>query len=168
LGFQRWLKSFFKKKKKKSKRTKKVSKKSDTTLEVGPAWFEKAKKELGVEEIPGFKHNHRILEYGKAVSYDISTDEIPWCASFVSWCLGGGTKSARARSYEKYGTKLTNPRLGCIVVFWRKSKSSGKGHVGFYVGEEDGYILVLGGNQKNSVCVSRYSKKRLLGYRWPS
>jgi len=55
-----------------------------------------------------------------------------------------------------YGTTLVEPVLGSIGV---KSRVGG-GHVGFVVGQSgDGeYINLLGGNQDNSVKVSRYSK----------
>jgi hypothetical protein len=38
-------------------------------------------------------------------------------------------------------------------------------HVGFYAGTEGERILVLGGNQRNSVSIARYAKSRLLGVR---
>ena len=63
---------------------------------------------------------------------------------------------------------LEKPRPGCIVVFWRESLDSWKGHVGFYVGDDVDRVLILGGNQNNSVNISSYSKDKILGYRWPS
>jgi hypothetical protein len=39
------------------------------------------------------------------------------------------------------------------------------GHVGFYAGRFDGFIEVLGGNQSDTVKVSRYPSKSLLGVR---
>jgi cell wall-associated NlpC family hydrolase len=47
--------------------------------------------------------------------------------------------------------------LGDILTF----KRDGGGHVGLYVGEDDRYYHVLGGNQTNSVSVSRIAKSRL-------
>ena len=41
------------------------------------------------------------------------------------------------------------------------------GHVTFYVGEENGRLKLLGGNQENQVKISYYDKSRLLSYRWP-
>lgn len=42
-------------------------------------------------------------------------------------------------------------------------------HVSFYVGEDQGHLVLLGGNQaaNSSVCLSNYRPNRLLGYRWP-
>lgn len=53
-------------------------------------------------------------------------------------------------------------------VFTRPDKKNpNAGHVGFYVGETKYHYLILGGNQSNSVCVKKYRKSRLLGFRWP-
>jgi len=139
--------------------------------ESKPDWFLLAKKEIGAEEAYGPLNNPRILEYHDETSLNATKDSVPWCSSFICWVMENSdiksTRSARARSWEKWGLGLKEPKLGCVVVFWRGSKRSGKGHVGLYAGEKNGYILVLGGNQKDAVNISKYSKKRLLGYRWP-
>lgn len=99
-----------------------------------------------------------------------TTDDVAWCASFMCYCLEvnglESTNSKSARSYEKYGVATKEPREGDIVVFWRGSKSSGKGHVGFFKGfDKNGDIIVLGGNQGNKVCYAVYPKAQLIGFR---
>ncbi len=123
-------------------------------------WMKIAKGELGVKEIFGSKHNKRILEYHK-VSGGFSTDEVPWCASFVNWVMkqaGYTTVSApaRAKSWENFGKKITTPIYGSIGVKSRK----GGGHVAFIVGKsEDGkYYYMLGGNQHDEVNITKYKK----------
>ena len=132
-------------------------------------WYDIAKVEIGQKEITGPKHNQRILEYHKATSLGASTDEVPWCSSFVSWCLEQAgvesTKNAWARSYLNWGKKITTPELGCIVVFKRGTDS---GHVAFFVKKEGSKITVLGGNQSNQVCIADYKESDLLGYRMPN
>lgn len=54
------------------------------------------------------------------------------------------------------------------MVFWRKSKSSGLGHVGFYNGEDGDAYQILGGNQSDQVSLAWVSKSRFLDARWPS
>lgn len=139
----------------------------------GPAWYRVAKREMddGIVEFPGQNHNPRILEYHASVVGGFDENEIPWCSSFVNWCMEQsdikGTDSATARSWERWESKLATPELGAVAVFWRESKSSGKGHVGLYVKETSTHVSVLGGNQGNQVTVEPYPKERLLGYRWP-
>jgi hypothetical protein len=54
-----------------------------------------------------------------------------------------------------------------VLVFWRVSKASGLGHVGFYNGEDQNAYHVLGGNQSDSVSIARVGKDRFLEARWP-
>lgn len=126
--------------------------------------------QLGVKKIVGSSHNPIILNYFKEIGHEwVKDDETSWCSAFINWCAlkSGYEMSGKldARSWLKVGKKIESPNYGDIVVFWRESKSSWKGHVGIYMGETSTYILVLGGNQSNEVKMSLYSKSRLLGYR---
>lgn len=103
----------------------------------------------------------------------IDPREIPWCGAFVATCIRKAISSAvlpenplGARNWLKFGTGI-EPVFGSILVFWRGSKSGWQGHVGFYHAEDDTHFHVLGGNQSNAVTVTRVSKDRLLGARWP-
>lgn len=132
-----------------------------------PEWYKIAQGEIGQKEITGGE-NPRIIEYHKTTTLKATEDEVPWCSSFVSWCLEKSgvksTKNAWARSYLNWGAKIEEPKLGCICVF---SRGSSSGHVGFFVSQTKNNVMVLGGNQGNSVCLKEYPKSRLLGYRWP-
>jgi uncharacterized protein (TIGR02594 family) len=160
-----WIKKLFKKKDNQPKSTQSIPSNDGP---IATPWLDIARAELGVKEIPGSKHEKRILEYHKATSLESTEDEVPWCSSFVSWCLEKAgvpsTRNAWARSYLAWGTKIDKPVLGCIVVF---SRGASSGHVAFYVGESDAGIQCLGGNQSNKVCLATYPKSRLLGYRLP-
>ena len=46
-------------------------------------------------------------------------------------------------------------------------KRSG-GHVGFAIGQDVAHFFVLGGNQSDAVTITRVTKSRLLGARWPA
>jgi len=136
-----------------------------------PPWLRIAKAEIGTTEIPGPENSKRVLEYHLATSLKASDDSVAWCSSFVNWCFKEagikGSGKANARSWLNWGYPMKAPGIGCVVIFWRVSPKSWKGHIGLYVGEDDKYIYCLGGNQSNMVRVSKYSKERLLGYRWP-
>jgi uncharacterized protein (TIGR02594 family) len=129
-----------------------------------------AKKELGTKEIHGKKHNPRVLEY-HSVSGGFSTDEVPWCGSFVNWVMKQSkyktvSYPARAKSWKNFGKKAKKPIYGAIAV---KSRRGG-GHVAFVVGQsKDGkYLYVLGGNQHDSVNISKYPKSVWTDFRVPS
>ncbi len=137
-----------------------------------PRWLKRARTYLGQREIAGRKHNPTITGFWKDIKAPFSDDETPWCAGFVGSMLENtgikSSRSAAARSYEKWGVKLAAPALGAIVVFARK----GGGHVGFVTGWDDNYLKVLGGNQSDAVTEARFARKgstlRVLGYRWPA
>lgn len=134
-----------------------------------PKWMQVAKAEMGQKEIPGSKDNPRIIEYHSVTTLKATEDEVPWCSSFVSWCLEkSGIRSNRnawAQSYASFGKRLDKPVFGCIVVF-RWSASSG--HVGFYAGKnQDGTLKILGGNQGNQVKYANYGTGSIIAYRWP-
>ena len=133
--------------------------------------FSEAIKYYKVREIPGKKHNPLIVEWTKSVLAWATDDEIPWCSTFLNAMADAAglekSSKANARSWLQVGIEIDNPIVGDVVVFWRESKKSWKGHVGVFVGfSEDGKnILVLGGNQGNEVNISKYPIYRLLGYR---
>ena len=140
--------------------------------DIGKTVFEVAEGYLGLEEYPAARHNPAIIKmFADSGNAWVQDDETSWCAAFVGSVLAQcgltGTRKLNARSYMDYGTSvpLENAQKGDIVVFWRESKTSWKGHVAFYSHHDDNYIYVLGGNQGNKVSVARYARDRLLGVR---
>jgi len=133
--------------------------------------FDVARSELstGVFEFPGRANNPRIVAYHESTrAYSGTADAVPWCSSFVNFCVERaglvGTNSQRARSWEDWGYDVTDaPRVGDVVVFSRENSDVKGGHVGFYVGETDDTISLLGGNQSNKVKISNYPKNGKLG-----
>lgn len=130
-----------------------------------------AMRELGVQEVPGVEHNPRILEYAKKSGFAIVDDETPWCSVFVNFCCEElklpKSGKADARSWLSVGTKTVDPVPGDIVIFWRESLTSWKGHVGFFLGysADQSKVFCLGGNQGNQVSVLAYSASKVLGFR---
>lgn len=131
--------------------------------------------EIGQKEIKGTKNNSRIEQYHAYASIknnEPMADEIPWCASFICFCLEqvgmGSTNSRLARSFLKWGVSTKkDPAPGDLVVFWRGSKNGWQGHVGIYIGYSysEKQIYVLGGNQSDAVNVTMYSTQKVLDYR---
>ena len=131
-----------------------------------------ALREYGIEETVGGQHNPNVLKYFKEIGHEwVKDDETAWCSAFVNWCaMKCGyeyTKKLNACSWLAIGEKIENPHPGDIVIFWRASPDSWKGHVAIYINhdEDERHINVLGGNQSNMVNIRGYDKGRLLGYR---
>lgn len=141
--------------------------------------FELAQRFIGIEEVPGKTSNSHILAMLRLDQKWPRGDEVPWCSAFmnyIAWLLRlPRSKSLRARSWLEIGHSVTieEAEIGFDVVILKRG--SGKqpgpdvinapGHVGLFGGVEGNKIHILGGNQSNSVNVSRYALGRLLGIR---
>lgn len=121
-------------------------------------------------EIPGPDANPTILKYWQAVRHHRPTegDETPWCAAFVNWCLAqagyDGTWHPGARSFARnWGVRVGTPVWGCITVLSNEQgvdpQGTWAGHVGFFVRQQGDSVFLLGGNQGNTVNISRYDTK---------
>lgn len=135
-------------------------------------WMDIAWKQEGQKEIPGAQANPEIIQYFADAGHpEVHSDEVPWCAAFTCACLErAGIMSPRtlsARDFLHYGTPIDTPRVGAIAVFSRPPDPQ-HGHVGFVAGESPTAIILLGGNQANTVSAVHMPKARLLGLRWPN
>jgi len=131
-----------------------------------------ATKELGITEKQGSEHNPRILYYAQTVNLSMAEgDETPWCSIFANFVASQAkfirSEKANARSWLNIGFEVDDPEPGDVVIYWRESKESWKGHVGFFLGfsKDQSRIYTLGGNQGNAVSVSAYKTSRLLQFR---
>ena len=130
-------------------------------------------KHYGLKEIEGTQSNPEILAFFQELGYDWVNDD-----STTAWCSAALSYYAKKCGYE-YNTTLSardwlklplpivvlKPSLGDIVVFWRESQSSWKGHVGLFIAQDNNIIYCLGGNQNNQISISGYPRDQLLGYR---
>jgi len=139
-----------------------------------PSWYSWAEKELGQHELPE-NRGPVVRRYIQLAQCGEEGD--PWCAIFANAALQAngipGTKSPSSQSFrhDHNFIPLTGPALGAICVFWRISRNSGLGHVGFYDSETQGYINTLGGNEQDAVRKELLAKQGahfgLVGYFWP-
>lgn len=126
---------------------------------------------IGTKEIRGTVANPDIVKFASYTSLKATSDETPWCSSFVNYivanCGDKGTGSAAARSWLDWGKVLDEPEAGCVVVLDRKDANNpNAAHVTFFVCEDGpDHIQCIGGNQGDMVKQSRYPKKEVLGYR---
>ncbi|WP_282148928.1 TIGR02594 family protein [Algibacter lectus] len=131
-----------------------------------------ASKEIGTREIPGREHNPRIVKYAQDSGFKyINDDETPWCSFFMNWVAQQAglesTNLANARSWLNVGIPVSMPEPGDVVIFWRESPNSYKGHVGVFIGysQDQTRIYTLGGNQSDQVGETAYPSNQLLGFR---
>ena len=99
--------------------------------------------------------------------------KLPWCGDAVETAIKRALPNEPipqnpylARNWLDFGVEVPLTKWA-VCVFWRGRRSGISGHVGFVAGEDATTVHVLGGNQSNAVTITRISKKRLLGCRWP-
>lgn len=143
------------------------------SLSAEPAWLTTARSLLGESEIPGSRHNSKIVAFWKTIGAGwFNSDETPWCGAFVGHCMKSAGlpvpakgEGARAASWASYGVACA-PQVGAIGV----KKRNGGGHVFFIVGQtpDKRFYKALGGNQGNCVSVIDILKTDTYATRWPA
>jgi uncharacterized protein (TIGR02594 family) len=133
-------------------------------------WLETAFSLIGTKETPGFRNTTEIMDWSKVteVTKNYSGDNVAWCGLFVAFCMADNglpiiDTPLWAKSWNSYGTSLSKPQVGAIMVFTRNSG----GHVAFYLGETSDSYIILGGNQSDAVNIEHHSKSTCIGHRWP-
>ncbi len=141
---------------------------------AAPPWHEELLRRKGLHEV---RDRSKLMAWLRSDGKTLGDPaKLPWCGDAIQTCLAltlpdepQPVNPYLARNWLKFGTPLTTPALGCILVFWRGSKTGTSGHVGLYAGEDaQGFLHVLGGNQSNAITIARLDKTRLLGMRWPA
>jgi uncharacterized protein (TIGR02594 family) len=127
-------------------------------------------KMYGLKEIVGKENNPQILAMFAEIGFDYVKDEdTAWCSAALNYfCKKLGYERSGAldaKSWLKMPIKVLQPELGDIVVFWRESPTSWKGHVGLFIAQDLNKVWVLGGNQGDMLCIAAYPRDRVLGYR---
>ena len=140
--------------------------------------YDLAQRFVGIKEVAGVASNLQILAMLRLDGDWPANDEVPWCSAFVNyvaWLLRlPRSKSLTARSWLAVGVPVpmndAEPGFDVVVM----SRGTGQpgatnldapGHVGFFAGYDGNYVVVLGGNQGDSVSVALFAQSRILGIR---
>jgi uncharacterized protein (TIGR02594 family) len=135
--------------------------------EPAPKMLRHALDLYGIKETIGEDDNPVILEWAKECGIkNYIHDSTAWCGLFMAVIAKRSCKPIPenplwARNWCAWGEPSPH-ELGAVLVF---SRAGGGGHVGLYVGEDSECYHVLGGNQSDSVCITRIRKARLIGCR---
>lgn len=142
--------------------------------QTAPPWHEALLRRKGLHEV---RDRTRLMGWLRSDGRTLGDpSKLPWCGDAIETCLALTLPDEPlpahpylARNWLKFGVSLPAPALGCVLVFWRGSRTGTAGHVGLYAGEDSaGYLHVLGGNQSNAITIARLDRARLLGMRWPA
>lgn len=136
-----------------------------------PPWLAELRRRKGLHEV---YHKKSLWDWLKSDGKTLGDpSKLPWCGDAIETCIHLTLKDEPrianpylARNWLKFGIPCS-PRLGAVMVFWRGSRNVTSGHVALYEGEDANYYHVIGGNQSDSITVTRIAKSRFLGARWP-
>jgi uncharacterized protein (TIGR02594 family) len=149
-----------------------------STKDYAP-WHSVMRAITGTREIPGAKNSPIIMDWVRVIgetspelkryAKNYTHDAIPWCGLCVAYCVAkaGLTPASKflwAQDWANWGRPLKKPVVGAILVF----KRQGGGHVAMYEGETKTHYIVRGGNQSDTVNVTKIPKSNLVknGIRW--
>jgi uncharacterized protein (TIGR02594 family) len=138
-----------------------------------------AQRFIGVKEVPGKGDNAMILAMLRLDGDWPEHDEVPWCSAYLNFCCWllrlPRSKSLAARSWLGVGrpVALADARWGFDLVVLKRGGANqpgpevldAQGHVGVYVGHSPTQVMVLGGNQADTVSVVGCPHERVLGVR---
>jgi len=150
-----------------------------SVLKVAP-WLSTMRALTGTKEAPGSKDNPFIIEMAHEIVRrypDLkgnvgwyNHDSIPWCGLDMGYVMAvNGIKPVSAPlfalAWASFGVPLEVPTPGAVMVYSR----TGGGHVTLYESEDANYYYCRGGNQADSINVTKIPKSRAIkAIRWPA
>lgn len=133
--------------------------------------FQVAHRFIGVKELEGSANNPLIIAMIDTCQEGIIDDEVPWCSAFVNFIhkfLGlPRTHSLRAKSWLEIGVSISLPYAmpDSDILILHRTDNPALGHVGYFAGVHEDKVLVLGGNQNNSVSIQSFPISKIAGIR---
>lgn len=136
-----------------------------------PAWLERYNHYRAIGFREGVKqYDDAIVTWMQRYGKWVKSSKTPWCGGGASnMLIECGLEQyvpkepLAAISWLNLPTKLDGPRVGAFIV----TKRDGGHHVTCIDSFDDEYLYCVGCNQRDSVCVLKYKRSAVLGYRWP-
>lgn len=143
---------------------------ADLAHETAPKMLVEMLKLYGTLEKPGAADNPMIMAWAHETGVKGYThDSVPWCGLTMAVAAHrAGYESPDnplwALNWLNFGHKVDRPMLGDVMVKSRK----GGGHVTMYIGEDATHFHCLGGNQSDSVNITRIGRDQFKCFRRPN
>ncbi len=135
-----------------------------------PSWVATGRALIGEREIPGARHNSKIISWWRRGAAWFTDDETAWCGAFVKHCIEEAGLSypkefPRAAAWAEWGVACV-AQVGAIGV----KRRAGGNHVFIITGEtaDKRFFKALGGNQGDMVCEMDIAKADTFAVRWPA
>lgn len=138
--------------------------------EDAPKMLVEMLKLYGTLERPGSSDNPTIMAWAKECGIiGYTHDSVPWCGLTMAVAAHRAgyefpSNPLWALNWLKFGHSVSQPMLGDVMV----KERDGGGHVTSYVGQDADAYHCLGGNQSDSVNITRIAKSAFKGFRRPN
>jgi uncharacterized protein (TIGR02594 family) len=141
--------------------------------------YEVIERFKGIKEVNGQVDNPQIMAMLKLDQSWPEHDEVPWCSALINYGANllnlPRSKDLRARSWLKIGKSIHTyeAEIGSDIIIIKRGEEpqpgpdviDAPGHVGCFAGFLGDQVLILGGNQANTVGISKYPAKDILDIR---
>lgn len=139
--------------------------------------FSVAQTWVGAREVLGNKSNPLIVAMLQTCDTGTDNDEVAWCSAFVNFICKQlrlpRSKSLAAKSWMDVGFPISvfDAKPDADIVIFNRTANPALGHVGFFAGidshqeEANKTIVILGGNQSNSVSLQHFPIDQIAGVR---
>ena len=132
----------------------------EATQGLGRAGARRAGRAHAGDAFGGFTSDSLVSEARRYMGTNPTGRGSQWCGAFLDMVLkktghsGGGNL---ARSYARYGTRVSGPQVGAIAVM--------NHHVGVVSGiDPNGNPIIVSGNHNRTVAESVYPRSRIMAY----
>lgn len=142
----------------------------DLSAEIAPRMLLEMLALYGTLEAPGAADNPVIMAWAKEAGVAGYThDSVPWCGLTMALAAKRADYTPPenppwALNWMNFGHAAQRPMLGDVMV----KERDGGGHVTMYVGEDADCYHCLGGNQSDSVNITRIPRAAFKGFRRPN
>lgn len=143
---------------------------AEPPAETLPPWMAEARRRMGLNER---RDNALLAAFLKLGKYLGDPAKLPWCGDFVETCIVKTMPGAVvpnnpfwAQGWKDFGIDAGGPKVGSVgVIRWNATS----GHVGFVAAYDAARrrVLLLGGNQSDSVNLTWFPLDKFIAFRWP-
>lgn len=136
--------------------------------EIMPPWMAEMHRRMGLREV---QHKAKLIDFLKIGRFLGDPANLPWCGDAVESCIAKVLPAEAlpanpfwAQAWATFGINVHAPLVGSIgVIRW----SAKAGHVGFVAGVDGAKVVLLGGNQDNTINLSSFPRDKFIAFRWP-
>lgn len=136
--------------------------------ELMPPWMAEMHRRMGLHEV---RDKARLIDFLKIGKFLGDPSALPWCGDAVESCIAKTLPAEPlpanpfwAQGWATFGINAQSPLVGSIGVIRWSAKS---GHVGFVAGVEGSKVVLLGGNQSNTINLASFPRDKFIAFRWP-